>query len=533
MITILVVDDEMETREGIKKYVPWDKLGIHTVVQAENGLAAINLCESIHPDILLTDVRMPQMDGIQLATYIRERFPNCKIIFLSGFSDKQYLKSAIRLGAINYIEKPIDVDELTSVLSEAVILLSNEILRKEEELMLQSMVSENLPLIHQKLAVDAAYKTIDLESAENVYPILRNMVNRQSDVCSVIVKLHEAALLAEEEREFYRLGMLTFLHQNSALKSEFACLIPGFLDNNKLLIHCINEKQGTNSLQTKILMLIRMLQDRYEDKYIFSAVVGKPVSSFSEITVSAQTALKQLQRLFFMKKGYILFYAPASNPVYIFNETDFETYQQLIQGNNSIDVLNFLDKLTTNISAFPDTDTGYVKNMYFKLFMSFIQTAEKRNIKINIPELEGVYVWEEISKMDTIFDATSYLHTLIKEYFAVMENKKEGAQRIFSIMDYIEKHFSDQNLSIRGIAEYAHYDHYYMCTLFKKHTGKTLNDYITQVRVEKAKELLRNKIIKLSDITVMVGYSDPSYFSRIFKRLTGFSPSEFREKYLL
>lgn len=533
MITILIAEDEIDTREGIKKHIPWKELGIDTVVEVENGLAAVNLCESIHPDILLTDVRMPKMDGIELASYVSERFPNCKIIFLSGFSDKEYLKSAIRLGAINYIEKPIDIDELISVLSEAVQLLSKEFIRKEDELMLQNMVSENFPLILQKLAINAAYKTPNLDSIKNVYPVFKNLLHTHSDVCSVIIKLHEAAPLAEEEKEYYRLGMLTFLQQNIALELGFTLLIPGFLDNSKLLIHCINDHCSVTSFTTKICTLINSLKCQYEDKFIFSAVVGKTVSSFSEATVSSQTALKHLHRLFFMPKGQVLFNNLILSSAYVFNETDFETYQNLILENKLDIVIEFLDKLATSISVFPDTDTGYVKNIYFKLFLLLSQTAEKRNIKINMPEAERTYIWQEISKMETIFDITSYLQTIVREFFAIIENKNASGKQIYDIINYIENHFADQNISIKSIAEYAHYDHYYMCTLFKKHIGKTLNDYITQVRVEKAKELLRDKNIKLYDITEMVGYIDPSYFSKIFRKSVGYSPSEFREKYLL
>ena len=533
MVTILIVEDELEAREGIKKYIPWQQLGIDVVEEAENGLDAISLCEGINPDILLTDVRMPKMDGIQLATYVRERFPNCKIIFLSGFSDKIYLKSAIRLGAINYIEKPVDIEELNSLLSEAVYLLAKVNKRREEELLLQSIVTENLHLILQKLALDAVYKAYYPETIENTHPVLKNIFNCNSEVCSVIVKLHEAASLTEEEKEFYRLEMLTFMHKDIVLKSEFNFLIPGFLDNDKLLIHCINSNNNLDSFDTKILTLISKLKIHYEGKFIFSAVIGQKVPSFYEAAVSSQSALKSLSKLFFMHKGQELFCKPASRPVYMFAESDLEAFQQLIEGNTLNAVADFLDKLVSEISTYPDTDTGYVKNIYFKLFMMLFELAARRNIKSIMLESEGIYIWQEISKMETIFDITSYLLAIVGEYFKYIGNKNEIGQPITDIFNYIDGHFCEQNLSIKSIAEYVHYDHFYMCTLFKKHTGKTLNDYITQLRIEKAKELLKDKNVRLYDITGMVGYVDPSYFSKIFKKIAGCSPSEFRGKYFL
>lgn len=240
MITVLLVEDELETREGIKKYIPWKETGIDLLYEAANGLEALDLCESIHPNILLTDVRMPKMDGVQLATYVRERFADCTIIFLSGFTDKHYLKSAIRLGALNYIEKPVELEELKAVLSEAVQLHQRESRKKEEELLLQSMVTENLPLIMQKLAIEASYENPEQRIATSLVQIGKRPPASCEWACSLIIKLHETAPLSEEEQEYYRSNLLHFLHRYKTEETGLAYLLPGFLDNDKLVIHCLS-----------------------------------------------------------------------------------------------------------------------------------------------------------------------------------------------------------------------------------------------------------------------------------------------------
>ena len=120
MLNILIVDDEKKTRDGLIKHIPWTKLGNFTLYEAENGLQAIEKAKETHPDIVISDIRMPKMDGIEFAKQLRELYPQCKIIFFSGYSDKEYLKSAISLKAISYIEKPMDIDEISAVIKETV-----------------------------------------------------------------------------------------------------------------------------------------------------------------------------------------------------------------------------------------------------------------------------------------------------------------------------------------------------------------------------------------------------------------------------
>ena len=126
MLKILIVDDEAPTRMRIIKGIDWEEFNISQIIQAEDGEEALHLCDTFIPDILLTDVRMPKTDGIELATRLTQRFPGIKTIFVSGYTDKEYFKSAIRLGAVSYIEKPVDLGELKDVLAETVSALNND-----------------------------------------------------------------------------------------------------------------------------------------------------------------------------------------------------------------------------------------------------------------------------------------------------------------------------------------------------------------------------------------------------------------------
>lgn len=127
MIKLLLVDDEPVTRNGLMKHVPWNELGVDTVKDARDGIEAFEIAERFHPDIIVSDIRMPGLEGIKFCEMIREKYPDCKIIFISGYSNKRYLKAAIEINALSYVEKPININEMKEAVRKAVVLcLENE-----------------------------------------------------------------------------------------------------------------------------------------------------------------------------------------------------------------------------------------------------------------------------------------------------------------------------------------------------------------------------------------------------------------------
>jgi two-component system, response regulator YesN len=535
MITVLVAEDELATREGMMRQIPWKSIGADIVEAASDGLAAVNLCESLHPDILLTDVRMPKMDGIQLASYVRERYPDCRIIFVSGFTDKEYLKSAIHLGAVSYVEKPIDLKEIEAILSRTIRACLEDFKKKGEIALLDSLVSQSKPLIVQKLAIAATYSRPDETFLHSLFHTCALIKDRSYCIRTAMVKLYETASLSDGEYEYYISEILAFFQSEISEEAGLLCALAGFSDRSRLIVHCISDATLPNAQQKEdIRSRLDNLFRKYAGIFEFSAVVGHMVPSVYQIADSHKTALSMMKNLFFKQKGMILFYEelqPAPMR-FLFNETEYNTFQQLLQNESSQAVFKFLDALADTVSRSEDTDIGYVKNIYFKLFLLLSDTTGKKNIKVELLEAEGSYIWKQLSNMDTVYDINAYLHTLISTYYSMLENKSGAERSISDILRYIDEHCCEQSLSIKSIAEYSHYDHYYLCTLFKKHTGRTLNDYITQTRIEKALEFLKDKNIKLYEITGMVGYSDPSYFSHLFKKHVGSTPSEYRGKYI-
>lgn len=531
MITLLLVEDEAEAREGLKKFVPWNTIGIDRIEEATNGLAAIDLCESIRPDILLTDVRMPKVDGIQLAFYIRERFPMCKIIFVSGYSDKDYLKSAIRMGAISYIEKPISIQELSEALTQAACQYREEQKKQDTDAYLNAVTREGMPLILQKLAAGACY---GIRKGADCLQLIQhlNIDNEHCSVCTLAVKLHEDAALTEYESEYFRADIIAFVNSDACQTDSMkpaAC----FLDSRSLIVHCFFTGSADSNSQLAVLSgFLSKLNSKYSGKYVFTAVTGTVAESLQDIPRSFQSAQKMVKALFYNKKGELYTFSDLKEYAFTLSNDDVNEFDRLLQDQPG-EVHAWLARLEDSISRYPCTDIGYVKNVFFMFYEQMALAARKRNIKIGLLDEDKAYFWQELSRMETLHDITLYFHSLADSYSYATGTTITAGVAIQDIIEYIKKNYNDQNLSIKKIAEYSHYDYYYLCSLFKKNVKTTLNDFIAKIRVEKAIGFLKDRHIRLHDITGMVGYSDPSYFTKLFKKHVGSTPSEFRKKYCL
>jgi two-component system response regulator YesN len=169
MIKLLIVDDERRTRESIKNFISWNRLGIGMVQTANNGLTALEAAKEIRPDIIICDVRMPKMDGIEFATNIKALYPNCRIIFISGYSDKEYLKSAIMLKAISYIEKPFSLRELEDVLAASITSIQEERQYKATSQILLNSIEVSLPLVREEIVLALISKKLKASEISEKY----------------------------------------------------------------------------------------------------------------------------------------------------------------------------------------------------------------------------------------------------------------------------------------------------------------------------------------------------------------------------
>lgn len=526
MLKLLIVDDEKLTRDSLMQYLPYESLGIEEVKSAKNGLEALEIVKEFLPDIILCDIRMPKMDGIEFGAQLRTLQPDCKIIFISAYADKEYLKSAINLKAVSYIEKPIQLDELTEVLRSASIDCLKEKKKKHEDSLIKNKIDLNLPYIKQKLLQDLINNKIIQEEIDDNYgnTLIHFPMNGTFIIAHVI--FNWKIDITQEEQSKVLQGLLNSFHKDAFIgTSDF---LIGIMNNDSMAFVFPSDYTADVLPQNKLL---DYLLASSEDKYTIAIGIGPSIDSLNSISPSYKAAVKAsgLQFYYGVNKIYPD-YAVESRHVKVEN-TIFSNFIKLLEKSAPDKACKLINEITSLFSESLDDDICYVKNVYFKLLMSIFDVSREQNLISPSEKEETKYIWQEIANFSTLQQIEAYLTSNVMSIFKKNKHGNLLNGKIENIKNYIEKNYNDRNMSVQSIADNVYLSHTYLCAFFKKATGKTVNEYITEVRIEKAKELLKNINLKLYEITLEVGLADPNYFCSIFKKNTGLTPSEYRERY--
>ncbi len=534
MIKLILVEDERATREGLMKHTPWNQIGIDRVEDARNGVEALEKAEWLEPDIVLTDVSMPKMDGIQLATRLREKYPECKIVFLSGYSDKEYLKSAIKLNALNYIEKPIDENELIATLSKAVFQYKSERDQKAKDDRMQGQVRRNTHLVRQKLAVELIKSDVDPVELKGMFEDAGVEYRADRYYTTAVVKFNWNRALTHNEKESCRSllssNMCNFLH---GLSDWF---VSGYMDSELYLVHFKERIQAVQHWENKLNVLREKIMAECQGNYAVTIGVGLPVYGLAGLKNSFNLAMKAIQMQFYEGVNTIIFSSSMNareggKP--ILDDEFLSAFGEYLGSDKRKEALLLLNEYYSGLAASKDSDSGIIRNRYLKLLFDLHSMAKKRGIRLADEEDLYGYLWRCVSGMDTLEKMHLYLVDQVKVFFKLVEDKEAYGRNVYEIMKFIQSQYHNPKLSVKLIAETQNFSESYLCTFFKKITGNTLNDYITEVRIEKSKDLLKDRSLKIYEIAKKVGYDNENYFAKVFRKYENASPSEFRERFFL
>lgn len=519
---LLIVDDEELTREGLLSSIIWEELGITELFQADDGVHGLSCALKNKPELILCDVRMPRMDGIRMVENIQERLPDTVVIFMSGYSDKEYLKAAIKLKAVNYVEKPLNIEEI----KEAVLDGIESYQQKQRSLNSQAwQYLEN----YSKLAMQLTFP----------YSANRELIKQLCDILS----------LNDAEHSYYT-SFLAEIIGNHHLSNEDYRVISSnmeqFLKSYPLSFLIVEKHQKyivffiygkAPATAASLSEITAFLQHQLINSGNYFLCQGRTVQGIAQAYHSYESAVILMQNSFFFDNNTLLT-ADESMPnpkrksiSDVFSQDFFTDFSDSLLAKEKDKALKLLavlyDFFYKNTAVLPDQ----AKDIYYKLFTALqdvqrrMKFTEKNNLisenETIIHYLEQFYFFKDLHES---------LLTKVEYYFSAVDNQNNEHPTVFMIKEYIAHHYKQENLSVKDISEHVYLSASYVCTLFKAETGKTLNQYITEYRMEKAKKLLRDPRYKITDISDQVGYSDGNYFGKSFKKAVGLSPSEYREK---
>jgi len=513
---VLIVDDEVFTRMGIINKIPWSTFGEVQLEQAFDGVNALEKAKNFLPDILITDVRMPRMNGIDLAIKLRELNPKCKIIFMSGYSDKEYLKSAISIGAEEYIEKPINIKDFQATLKKVFDL-------HESEEKINVYIEASTSFIKDQLALELIKPNTTADFISKMLSASNYKMSMSSDFITVLIKLFDPL----NQSINITISQCENLFKDNSYES---ILCAKDSDTIVLHIYCtLNEKNLMNS--DNFLGLVMHLSEIAHQNGNFFLSCGEKVSGIFNVYKSYQGAKQSLNKSFFYQYNSQLLTPDKNSLMYTFNEQDLDKLNLLIQKEKKHEFVLLLKQITQEITHCHGTSLSYIKDIYYKISLLFVKFTLSHRISIDSDEIGGKSLFEQLESFHNIITLENYILERINLVFQKLQEKNSNADSVSCLLKYIHENYGDENLSISQISEHVFLSMNYISTLFKDQVGITLNQYITEYRLEKAKELLLNSELKVNDISAKVGYSDSNYFAKIFKKINEQTPSDYRKRH--
>ena len=543
MLKIFLAEDEVIVRETIKRMIPWEELGFELVGEAADGEMALPLLIRQKPDLLITDIKMPFMDGLTLAKLAKKELPELKIVILSGYDDFNYAKQAISIGVEEYLLKPITKNALIERLSEIRSRYEHEKTQKEyyEKFQREMQVYEKNSnrdffeaLVCGSMDMMEVYKKAEklgLDIVAEAYNILIFTMNSEEDFSG------QKEGYSEWEAE--SLEMLEDFFSDNTSAMLFRCNIFSY----GVLIK--GQKETIDENTRGCIDEIKKILDRKEQKRQWFVAVGESVERLSQLQKSYHSASRAFSQRYLYGEN-ILYYDEMELMEHRSGQAD--TNDNAYLKNVDVNALNpaILQKFLSN--GLQEETENFVKDYFYAIGQEPMESLVFRNYVIlnvrfsvlsflkslgcDTEEMEPENTEEILAESGkNIESAITYAKKMISQAITIRDQNSGNKNRsiLKTAVDFIDEHYMDEDISLNTAANVANVSSNHFSALFSQNMGQTFIEYLTTLRMNKAKELLRFTGMRSSEIAGEVGYKDAHYFSYLFKKTQGMTPSEYRK----
>lgn len=537
MYKLLIVDDEPEVTEGLQEAINWPEYNIAEVYTAINGKEAIECFERIEPDIVVTDISMPYMNGLQLTEWIRNHYPLTKVVIISGYDDFQFAKQAIHLQVEEYLLKPFSNEQLLASILKVIDTIDRERQELTNIQALQEHYRTSLPLLREKFLASLLTRRLpshmiaqrmqnyQLQLLGKAYIVSLisivhdDMQHEQSfslvDSQDIDLKLFAVSNIATEVWQSEHMGKV-FIHQDEVVVLTLA------QDDNKQ--HAINK---TVACLKKILQSVQ--------KYLrMSALisVGSYVERIEQLKFSYESAYSGLDYRRIMDHNAIICIddlEQASPSRLVFDEYKEQRFVRALKLGTEKELQEVLAVLLGDIEQLQATVSEY--EQYFLEMITTIHRLMKSLDALETKQWgDSLQLFMQYQERKSLEETKRWFTELcIKLQQAIAQTRQFASQRLVEeAIEYTKQHFSQHELSVTTLCQRLHISPGYFSGIFKKATGITYGAYIQKIRMETAQELLATTDMKAFEIAERVGFVDANYFSLSFKKYTGVSAKEYR-----
>ena len=524
---IMIVDDETEVREGIASRVDWKAAGFTIVATAENGQDALDKAEFLDLDVVLTDIKMPYMDGLTLGAELLSRYPATKLIILSGFDDFDYAKEAIKLNVMEYVLKPVNADELLLVLQRAKARLDEEFRAKQDIEALRMRYEQALPLLKEQSLREILTGSIPAEEAAQLialYGICLDITNPMIvSVFDMSVRIPAGSIMTQE---LLPVSVRTLVDTALTGKCSYATFLSFY--NVIVVSSWVNDPVGH--------MMMAANEICTECKSLFGvelkAGVGRRCNEVSQLRESLFEARSALEYDRVVGGGKAIYIRDVERMTRHPATLDSRYEQRLtavVKFGSGEQIESEISEILTGLA---DVDLGSWK---YRAYVLGILNALNQIIALydlpaeEIMGEEGTLLLE--SGGGTGLPALKQWLVAVCIRISGYMNQRRSSMAgtlVEKAKQFILRHYTNSELSVETVCEHLHISQSYFSSIFKQDTGKSFVQYLTDVRMDRAADLLRESDEKTYLIAQRVGYDEPNYFSYVFKRKFKVSPSQYR-----
>lgn len=541
MLKIFLAEDEVIVRETIKRMIPWENLGFELVGEAADGEMALPLLLRQKPDLLITDIKMPFMDGLTLAKVAKKEIPGLKVVILSGYDDFNYAKQAINIGVEDYLLKPITKNALIERLTEIRSRYEHEKTQKEYyEKFHREMQA------YEKNSSRDFFEAL-VRGSMDMMEIYRRSEKLGLDIVAEAYNVLIFTMNCEEDFSGQREGYSEWEAESLELLEEF------FSENTSAMLFRCNifsygvlikgQKETIEENTRSCVSEIQRIFDRKEQKRQWFVAAGEPVERLSQIQKSYYSASRAFSQRYLYDENILYYDEMASMEKKNVTEDD-STYLQKVDVN----ALNpaILQKFLSN--GLLEGTENFVKDYFYAIGQEPLESLVFRNyVTLNVrfsvmsflkeigcdtrtlEQEDTEDVLSESSK--SLENAIAYAEKIISQAIALRDQNSGNKNRsiLKTAVDFIDSHYMEEDMSLNKAANAANVSANHFSALFSQNMGQTFIEYLTNLRMNKAKEYLRCTSMRSSEIAGEIGYKDAHYFSYLFKKTQGMTPSDYRK----
>ncbi|MDF2961365.1 MAG: transcriptional regulator [Paenibacillus sp.] len=551
MYKLILAEDEEDVRESVIKEIDWAQYGFEVVDKAENGKEALDMIEKWVPDVVVTDIQMPFMDGMQLSEWVREKYPTTKIIILTGYDEFEYAQKAVKLHIDEYVLKPFSAQELIHALIKIKLLIDEEMARKENIQTLQEHYRQSLPVLREvflaslinrrlrkpEIEEKALNYNVNLQGSGFLVSVLSidnpDWQNEQTEIEGHTPAQAQAASQSLKYSKDNELKWFAVLNISEEIFNRVNLGLV-FLHHDHIVLLTVDGESERETVMKRTLSVLEEIRHNIEKylKFTVTIGVGTVTKDITSVSYSYKDAIFALDYRLILGNNRVICIDDVETRFVEklrFDELKEHSLIRCIKVGTLQELKEIVDDLFHGIA---DTQVSIKDYQIYllEILTAVLKAAKDADIDLDTTLGTDFNPFAEIHRFTNLHEAKHWITGLCTKLMSNIVRDRQSAYKtlVDKAKEFTREHFQESDISINKVCQHLHISTGYFSGIFKKETKMTFVGYLMQIRMEAAKELLRTTDLRTLDIAEKVGYSEPNYFSFSFRKHVGMSPKEYR-----